>query len=153
MGSSAAGAVTLLDNNDDAAPAIHHDRRDELDAPTSGDLSAGEIYKRSQSAVVEIQAGNATGTGFVIDEQGHVVTSEHVAGDSRTVQIRFADESEEQGRVIETDPSTDIALIEVDVTGHVTPVRSARRPAPRSATPSTRSGILRARANAHRRDR
>jgi putative serine protease PepD len=120
----AAGAVVLLDG-DDAAPAaatttvVTNSTR-----PTSGGLSAGEIYKSSQSAVVEIQAGNATGTGFVIDEQGHVVTNEHVAGDSQMVTIRFADESEEQGRVLGTDPSTDIALIEVDLTGHdVKPVQ------------------------------
>jgi putative serine protease PepD len=120
----AAGAVMLLDN-DDAAPAastttvVTNSTR-----PTSGGLTAGEIYKRSQSAVVEIQAGNATGTGFVVDEQGHVVTNEHVVGDSQTVQIRFADESEEQGRVIGNDPSTDIALLKVDLTGHnVTPVQ------------------------------
>ena len=120
----AAGAVMLLDN-DDAAPAastttvVTNSTR-----PTSGGLTAGEIYKRSQSAVVEIQAGNATGTGFVVDEQGHVVTNEHVVGDSQTVQIRFADESEEQARVIGNDPSTDIALLKVDLTGHnVTPVQ------------------------------
>src|SRR5215216_6335803 len=109
----AAGTVVLLD--DDTAPAaatttvVTNSTR-----PTSAGLSAGDIYKNSQSAVVEIQAGNATGTGFVIDEEGHLVTNNHVVGDSQTVSIRFADESEEQGRVIGTDPSTDIALVAVD---------------------------------------
>src|SRR5215213_1646370 len=119
----AAGTVVLLD--DDTAPAaatttvVTNSTR-----PTSAGLSAGDIYKNSQSAVVEIQAGNATGTGFVIDEQGHLVTNNHVVGDSPTVSIRFADESEEQGRVIGTDPSTDIALVQVDLTGHdVKPVQ------------------------------
>ena len=119
----AAGTVVLLD--DDTAPAaatttvVTNSTR-----PTSAGLSAGDIYKNSQSAVVEIQAGNATGTGFVIDEEGHLVTNNHVVGDSQTVSIRFADESEEQGRVIGTDPSTDIALVQVDLTGHdVTPVK------------------------------
>ena len=120
----AAGAVMLLDD-DNAAPAastttvVTSSTRE-----TSGGLSAGDIYRRSQSAVVEIQAGNATGTGFVIDDQGHVVTNEHVVGDSQTVELRFADEGEEQGRVLATDPSTDIALIKVDLSGHdVTPVK------------------------------
>jgi putative serine protease PepD len=120
----AAGAVVLLDG-DDAAPAASTTTVvTSSTRPASGGLSAGEIYKKSESAVVEIQAGNATGTGFVIDQQGHVVTNEHVAGGNQTVTIRFADESEEQGRVIGTDPSTDIALITVDLTGHdVTPVQ------------------------------
>jgi putative serine protease PepD len=120
----AAGAVMLLDD-DNAAPAastttvVTSSTRE-----TSGGLSAGDIYRRSQSAIVEIQAGNATGTGFVIDDQGHVITNEHVVGDAQTVELRFADEAEEQGRVLGTDPSTDIALIKVDLSGHdVTPVQ------------------------------
>jgi putative serine protease PepD len=120
----AAGAVVLLDD-DDAAPAASSST---VTTPstraTSDGLSAGDIYKRASSAVVEIQAGNATGTGFVIDAEGHVITNEHVVGGEQTVEIRFADESEEQGRVVGTDPSTDIALIEVDLTGHnVKPVQ------------------------------
>jgi putative serine protease PepD len=120
----AAGAVVLLDGDDTAPAAATTTVVTGSTRATSGGLSAGEIYKNSQSAVVEIQAGAATGTGFVIDEQGHVVTNEHVAGGNQTVEIRFADESEEQGRVIGTDPSSDIAVIQVDLTGHdVTPVQ------------------------------
>jgi len=120
----AAGAVVLLDGDDTAPAAATTTVVTSSTRPTSAGLSAGDIYKNSQSAVVEIQAGNATGTGFVIDEQGHLVTNNHVVGDSQTVSIRFADESEEQGRVIGTDPSTDIALVQVDLTGHdVTPVK------------------------------
>jgi putative serine protease PepD len=120
----AAGAVVLLDD-DGAAPAASTTTVTTTSAqPTSGRLSAGAIYNRASSAVVEIQAGNATGTGFVIDKQGHVITNEHVVGSEQTVEIRFADEGEEQGRVIATDPSTDIALIQVDLAGHnVKPVQ------------------------------
>jgi putative serine protease PepD len=120
----AAGAVVLLDD-DDAAPAASTSTVTTPPARSTSDgLSAGDIYKRSSSAVVEIQAGNATGTGFVIDADGHVITNEHVVGDAESVEIRFADEQEEQGRVIGTDPSTDIALIQVDLTGHdVDPVQ------------------------------
>jgi putative serine protease PepD len=120
----AAGAVVLLDDGD-AAPAASTTTVTTPSArATSDGLSAGDIYKRASSAVVEIQAGNATGTGFVIDADGHVITNEHVVGSEQTVEIRFADESEEQGRVVGTDPSTDIALIEVDLTGHnVKPVQ------------------------------
>jgi putative serine protease PepD len=120
----AAGAVVLLDD-DDAAPAASTSTVSTPPArSTSSGLSAGDIYKRASSAVVEIQAGNATGTGFVIDADGHVITNEHVVAGEQTVQIRFADESEEQGRVVGTDPSTDIALIEVDLAGHgVRPVQ------------------------------
>jgi putative serine protease PepD len=120
----AAGAVVLLDE-DASAPAASTATVTTTSAPTtSTGLSAGDIYRRSASAVVEIQAGNASGTGFVIDDDGHVVTNEHVVSSAQTVEIRFAEGGEEQGRVIATDPSTDLALIEVDLTGHnVKPVQ------------------------------
>ncbi len=93
---------------------------------TSGGLTANEIYKRTSSSVVEIQAGNASGTGFVVDADGHVVTNEHVVGDAETVQVRFSTGGEEQGRVIATDPSTDLAVVQVELAGHdVTPVQLA----------------------------
>jgi putative serine protease PepD len=86
--------------------------------PTSAGLSANAIFERTASAVVEIQAGNATGTGFVIDSEGHVVTNEHVVGTAQTVELRFAEGGEEQARVVATDRSTDLAVLEVDLAGH-----------------------------------
>lgn len=85
---------------------------------TNVGLSINEIYKRNASAVVEIQAGNASGTGFVIDKEGHVATNEHVVGTAQTVEVRFAEGGEEQARVIATDRSTDLAVLQVDLAGH-----------------------------------
>jgi putative serine protease PepD len=91
--------------------------------PAGGGLTANEIYKQASDAVVEVQAGNASGTGFVVDTDGHVVTNEHVVGTARTVQLRFAEGGEEQARVIATDRSTDLAVLDVDLSGHnVTPM-------------------------------
>jgi S1-C subfamily serine protease len=95
--------------------------------PPSGSLSAGEVYRRAASAVVEIQSGNATGTGFVIDSKGHVVTNQHVVDDAETVQVAFAEGGEEQARVVATDRSTDLAVLQVDLDGHgVDPVELDR---------------------------
>jgi S1-C subfamily serine protease len=119
----AAGAVLLLDE-DSSAPAASTVTTVTTGAtrPTSGN-AISQLYERAAPAVVEIQAGNASGTGFVIDNEGRVVTNQHVVGDNETVEVSFADDQEEQGRVIGTDPSTDLAVIEVDLSGHnVTPV-------------------------------
>ena len=120
----AAGAVVLLDE-DAAAPAASTTTTvTNSSARTASSNAIAELYERAAPAVVEIQAGNASGTGFVIDAEGHVVTNEHVVSDNETVEIRFADDGEEQGRVIATDPSTDLAVIQVDLAGHdVTPVK------------------------------
>ena len=124
----AAAAVAFLDpsdgGGDPAAVTTAVESSSSPSRPASGGLSANEVYRRSSSAVVEIQAGNATGTGFVIDAQGHVVTNEHVAGEAQSVEVRFGTGGEEQARVIATDPSTDLAVLQVDLAGHdVTPLQ------------------------------
>ena len=122
----AAGAVVLLDPNTDESPSsavADTTTTSESARPRTG-LSPNAIYERAESAVVGIQAGNASGTGFVIDAQGHVVTNEHVVDTAENVEISFAEGGTEQGRVIATDPSTDLAVIEVDLSGHnVTPLQ------------------------------
>ena len=122
----AAGAVVLLDPNADESPSsavADTTTTSESARPRTG-LSPNAIYERAESAVVGIQAGNASGTGFVIDAQGHVVTNEHVVDTAENVEISFAQGGTEQGRVVATDPSTDLAVIEVDLSGHnVTPLQ------------------------------
>jgi putative serine protease PepD len=117
----AVGAGALLDG-DDESPAAGTSTAtttvNSLPRPTSGVLTLNEIYQRNASAVVEIQAGNASGTGFVIDSDGHVVTNEHVVGTNQTVEVRFAEGGEEQARVVATDRSTDLAVLQVDLAGH-----------------------------------
>jgi putative serine protease PepD len=121
----AVGAGALLDVYGDEEPAAATTTTtvNRSSRPTGGGLTPNEIYKRASDAVVEVQAGNASGTGFVVDTDGHVVTNEHVVGTARTVQLRFAEGGEEQARVIATDRSTDLAVLDVDISGHnVTPM-------------------------------
>jgi S1-C subfamily serine protease len=60
--------------------------------------------------------GVASGSGFLIDEEGHIVTNAHVVeGASKvTVKLGSSDESHE-AEVVGTDPGTDVALLKVDV--------------------------------------
>jgi putative serine protease PepD len=113
----AVGAGMLVDDEAPASDAVTTTVEDSS-RPTSAGLSAKAIFERTASAVVEIQAGNASGTGFVIDSEGHVVTNEHVVGTAQTVEVRFAEGGEEQARVIATDRSTDLAVLDVDLAGH-----------------------------------
>jgi putative serine protease PepD len=116
----AVGVGALLDEDGDraAATATVTTASGSGSAGGGGGLSAGEVYSRAASAVVEIQSGNATGTGFVIDSDGHVVTNEHVVDQAETAQVSFAEGGEERARVIATDRSTDLAVLEVDLEGH-----------------------------------
>ena len=114
----AVGAGMLVDDDDTPAAEAVTTTVESSSRPTGAGLSAKAIFERTASAVVEVQAGNASGTGFVIDSEGHVVTNEHVVGTADSVEVRFAEGGEEQARVIATDRSTDLAVLEVDLAGH-----------------------------------
>jgi S1-C subfamily serine protease len=59
--------------------------------------------------------GIATGTGFVIDDAGHIVTNDHVAAGGRVVTVQTAPRAARvRARVVGRDPSTDLALLRVD---------------------------------------
>ncbi|NNL68106.1 MAG: DegQ family serine endoprotease [Myxococcales bacterium] len=53
------------------------------------------------------------GTGFVISQDGYIVTNNHVVADVDTIKVIFNDERELEAEIIGRDPKTDIALIRV----------------------------------------
>jgi S1-C subfamily serine protease len=94
-----------------------------------GDEAAGtigEIYRDVSPGVVQItsevvspslfgeQRGQSLGSGFVIDKQGHVVTNYHVVQGARQVYVNFSQDDRLEAEVVGTDPSTDLALLEID---------------------------------------
>lgn len=56
----------------------------------------------------------AEGSGFFIDDDGHIVTNNHVVAEADVVRVRFADGEELEAEVVGTDPLTDIAVLKVD---------------------------------------
>ncbi|SPH18831.1 Periplasmic pH-dependent serine endoprotease DegQ [Defluviimonas aquaemixtae] len=60
------------------------------------------------------QAQQGVGSGFVISEDGLIVTNQHVVDGAETVRIKFADGTTLDANVVGTDPLTDIALLNVD---------------------------------------
>ena len=61
------------------------------------------------------------GSGVIISGDGYVITNSHVVGENvREITIALADRREIKGRVIGTDPMTDIALLKIGVTGLAT---------------------------------
>lgn len=101
-------------------------------------LSIYEIYRRSAPGVVQITATStvtvppdpffgdpfglpqqeqrrALGSGFVIDKAGHIVTNYHVIQGARDIQVGFSNGTTVKARVVGSDPSTDLAVLKVDV--------------------------------------
>jgi len=59
--------------------------------------------------------GTATGSGFLIDTEGHIVTNNHVVAEADKVEVKLgASDKTYDAEVIGTDPATDVALLKVD---------------------------------------
>ncbi len=74
-----------------------------------------KIYAKAGEAVVSVQANGGSGTGFLINRDGTIVTNAHVVGSASQVRVRFDDDaSPVNARVVGTDPSSDLAVLDVD---------------------------------------
>ncbi|MCS6884522.1 MAG: Do family serine endopeptidase [Acidobacteriota bacterium] len=59
------------------------------------------------------QRGN--GSGVIVTEDGYILTNNHVVGKADAIEVKLADGSKYKGRLIGSDPQTDIAVIKIDV--------------------------------------
>ncbi len=73
------------------------------------------IYAAASPSVVSVQTGQGSGTGFLVDSDGTIVTNAHVVGDNTQVKVRFTDDGDfHDARVLGVDASTDLAALKVD---------------------------------------
>jgi putative serine protease PepD len=121
----AVGAGVALQTDDDPNNSTSAAPTQPVAQSTS---SVAAVYQRVKDGVVEVTTSNggqadpfggqgpsgATGSGFVIDEEGHIVTNQHVVAGAESVVVRFSDGSEVDAEVVGTDPSSDIAVLDVD---------------------------------------
>jgi putative serine protease PepD len=83
--------------------------------PTRGQTRAGTIYAQASPAVVSIRTSSGTGTGFLIDTAGTLVTNDHVVETAKNVQVKFGTDGRTiQGDVKGVDPSSDLAVVHID---------------------------------------
>ena len=73
-----------------------------------------------------------TGSGFVYDDKGHIVTNNHVVEGAEKIKVEFFDGEEIEAKVVGTDPKADIAVIKVASTAY--------RPLPKGKSSSARVG-------------
>jgi putative serine protease PepD len=98
-------------------------------AVTTTTSSLTQLYKNVTPGVVDItvttsssgggfgQPGGtsqAEGSGFVWDTSGHIVTNEHVVDGATAITVRYPDGKTAKATLVDSDPSTDIAVIKVD---------------------------------------
>jgi putative serine protease PepD len=105
---------------------------DSQPASSSSGLSVNAIYQRTHKGVVEItvsgrtqespfggQTQQAQGSGFVYDSEGRIITNEHVVDGAQSVSVKFWNGKSYDATVVGTDPSTDLAVLDVDAPASV----------------------------------
>lgn len=86
----------------------------------SPDSVAG-IAARVLPSVVSIETmssdGGGTGSGFVIDSNGYLLTNNHVVADSLTIKVLLNDGREYSAKILGRDESYDLAVLKIETTG------------------------------------
>jgi len=62
---------------------------------------------------VQPRPSTSTGTGIIFDEDGHIVTNNHVVEDSDSIHVTLSDGRRFRAETVGTDPRTDLAVIKI----------------------------------------
>jgi S1-C subfamily serine protease len=120
-----ASAIQTIDGGGDgsSAPSAASEQTPEAeDSPqvaslTEGCLSAADVYEAVRPSVVRVNSSSdqsqGTGSGVVLDEEGHILTNNHVISGSSTVEVVFADGTTAAAEVVGTDPANDLAVLDI----------------------------------------
>ncbi len=87
-------------------------------APTA-EVDTETLYDETIDSVVTVyvvgEGGSSSGSGFVYDDAGHILTNHHVIDGADVVEIRFGTRGEwRRATVVGSDPRSDLAVLEID---------------------------------------
>ncbi|MDQ2683783.1 MAG: trypsin-like peptidase domain-containing protein [Chloroflexota bacterium] len=127
---SQAGMIDIGDGfaQDDEEPTATAVAQDRDQGDSNGAASAVEVVQQVSPAVVTVineqqvqfPSGDesvqpvGSGTGFIIDEDGHIVTNWHVVTGGSQFEVVFSDGTVREAELIGADPVSDIAVVKVD---------------------------------------
>jgi putative serine protease PepD len=103
-----AGAVTGARDSDPAAVELP-----QVGAPPAAEGSISAAAASVLPGVVSVRAGRATGSGFAIDQQGHVVTNAHVVEGASDVSLVLSNGRTVDADVVGSDEDNDLAVLQV----------------------------------------
>lgn len=76
-------------------------------------LNLQQLNDPGQDSATSLQA-NSSGTGFIIDKEGHIVTNWHVVTGGDAFEVILADGSKAPAKLIGSDPRDDLAVVQID---------------------------------------
>lgn len=119
--------IPVLNLTQEAIPALPAEEGGILAAPSEFSRLAlqtnylSELYDQANPGVVSIQTivdsplgrGVGAGSGFIIDEAGHIVTNDHVVAGASSVIVNFYNGFETRAEVVGADDDSDLAVLRV----------------------------------------
>ncbi len=116
IGTQTAALSPFVEVANKVMPAVVSiDTKKKVQTGTSFEEPFGEIFKRILPELPRTEyevPGYAS--GFILDEDGYVVTNNHVVRDAEEIVVRLWDEREYEAEVVGSDPNTDIAILKID---------------------------------------
>ena len=85
------------------------------DSSNSQQLPGFPFFSNPQDQQPQQQFQSALGSGFVWDQNGHIVTNNHVVSGADKIQVTFSDGTIVPATLVGADPDSDLAVIKVDV--------------------------------------
>jgi putative serine protease PepD len=129
------GSLLATDRTKSATPAAGTSAPTPVDPPASArarplpaapaQANTVEIAKRVVPGTVMIQVGGSTGSGFVLDTQGRIMTNNHVvaaAADGGRIRVVFADGRRQSATLLGRSPSYDLAVLKVRASKSLDPL-------------------------------
>jgi putative serine protease PepD len=141
LGGSAGAGLLLLTGAGDRATTTTITQSPTTAAASDGSTATGldtrALYASTAAGVVDItsrgvtgssqgsspfgapqqQAATATGTGFVVDGKGHIVTAAHVVDGASSITVTFQNGTTRKATLLGKDNATDVAVLSVDSSG------------------------------------
>jgi S1-C subfamily serine protease len=88
------------------------------EAPVAAsDLTPHAMYVRDAPAVVFLRLGGSTGSGFVVDRRGDILTSYQAIGGHGRIVAQFSDDVSSRAWVVAQDPDDGVTVLHADMQG------------------------------------
>ncbi len=87
----------------------------ELFRPFGNEPFFRDFFDRFFEGMPRRRQQNSLGSGVIIDKSGLILTNNHVIKDADEITVKFANKQEAKGKVVGSDPKTDLAVIRVSV--------------------------------------
>jgi S1-C subfamily serine protease len=138
-------------------PTLHSQSTSPTSLPSTASSSLPDVFQKVENSVVQItstksnpneviilngvpQSGRSTalGSGFVYDNQGHIVTNYHVVSGVKKADVTFTDGNTYSANVVGKDPNSDLGVLQI--TGDYSEEKAAIVPLPLANSSAIRPG-------------